>query len=165
MSDRDHHMRLQRFSAHSILCAAALSLASCGGGDERKQRENLQRAGIVDEDRATIWDLFGNRDDPNTTVRVNGYIWRAALEVLDFLPIQAVDPFTGVIVTGYGRPAGGAVAWRATVLVNDPALDARSLHLSLERQGGGTVDADTVRAVENAILTRARQLRIGADGF
>jgi len=80
---------------------------------------------------------FGGRDDgPPTeqatrvrggdTVAVNRYIWNASLDVLSFLPIQSVDPFTGVIVTGFGTPPGGTRAYRATVLVNDPALDARS---------------------------------------
>jgi hypothetical protein len=45
-------------------------------------------------------------------------------------------------------------------LVQDPALDARSLKLSLQSRGGGAVDPATVRAVEDAILTRARQLRV-----
>lgn len=110
--------------------------------------------------RSTIWDLFSNNNDPNVTVEVNKYIWNASLDILNFLPIQSVDPFTGVIVTGYGRPPGGGRAYRATVYVQDPALDARSLKVALESQGGGAVDPDTVRAVEDAILTRARQLRI-----
>ena len=42
----------------------------------------------------------------------------------------------------------------------DPALDARSLKLSLQGAGGSAVAPDTVRAVEDAILTRARQLRV-----
>ncbi|MEO1796110.1 MAG: DUF3576 domain-containing protein [Pseudomonadota bacterium] len=114
---------------------------------------------------------FGNRNDgPPTeqatrvrggdTVAVNRYIWNASLEVLSFLPIQTVDPFTGVIVTGFGTPPGGSRAYRATVLVNDPALDARSLKVSLVTSSGPASPA-TVRAVEDAILTRARQLRTG----
>lgn len=96
------------------------------------------------------------------TVAVNRHIWNASLEVLNFLPIQSVDPFTGVIVTGFGTPPGGGQAYRATVLVNDPALEARSLTLSLVTRRG-PASAATVQAVENAILTRARQLRL-ADG-
>ena len=99
-------------------------------------------------------------DDPNTTVEVNKYIWQASLEVLNFLPIESVDPFTGVIVTGYGRPPGGGRAYRATIYVQDPALDARSLKVALQGQGGASVAPETVRAVEDAILTRARQLRV-----
>lgn len=109
--------------------------------------------------RSTIWDLFRNADDPNTTIEVNKYIWVAALDVLDFLPIESVDPFTGVIVTGYGTPPGGGQAYRATIYVQDPALDARSLKLSLQTRSG-PVDPETLRAVEDAILSRARELRI-----
>ena len=43
--------------------------------------------------------------------------------------------------------------------MQDPALDARSLKLSLMSKGGA-VDPATVRAIEDAILTRARQLRV-----
>ena len=73
--------------------------------------------------------------------------------------MQQVDPFSGLIVTGFGTPPGGGRAYRATVHVTDPALDARSLKVALATRSGA-VDADTVRAVEDAILTRARQLRI-----
>ena len=56
-------------------------------------------------------------------------------------------------------PPGGGTAYRATVLVNDPALDARSLNVALLTRNGA-VDRETTRAVEDAILTRARELRI-----
>lgn len=108
---------------------------------------------------STLADLFTNNTDPNTSVEVNKYLWQASLEVLDFLPIQSVDPFSGVIVTGYGTPPGGGGSYRATVFVQDPALDARSLKLALESRGG-PVSSETTKAVEDAIMTRARQLRI-----
>lgn len=131
---------------------------------DRKARADAQRAALArasgeDKPKSTIFDLFKNSDNPNTTVEVNKYLWQASLEVLDFLPIESVDPFTGVIVTGYGTPPGGGRAYRATIYVQDPALDARSLKISLQSKGGA-VPAETARAVEDAILTRARQLRI-----
>lgn len=98
-------------------------------------------------------------------VKVNRFLWTASLEVLNFLPVQSADPFTGVITTGYGRPPGGGRAYRATILISDPALDARSLNVALQSQGGGAVAAGTQRAVEDAILNRARQLRIQAGRF
>lgn len=161
-----------------LIGALGVTLVACGrgpgsgigSGDSLRFGGNTDRAGVQQgqaqaaraqgERRSTIWDLFDNRDDPNTTVEVNKYIWNAALDVLNFLPIQSVDPFTGVIVTGYGAPPGGGRAYRATVYVQDPALDARSLKVALESRGGGAVSPDTVRAVEDAILTRARQLRL-----
>ena len=94
---------------------------------------------------------------PNVTLEVNKYLWTASIDVLGFMPVQSADPFSGLIVFGYGTPPGGSRAYRATVLIDDPALDARSLNLSVQSRSG-PADADTVRAVEDAILTRARQL-------
>lgn len=112
----------------------------------------------------TIWSIF-NRTTGEQNVEVNRYLWAASLEVLNFLPVQSVDPFTGVIVTGYGTPPGGGNAYRATVLIDDPALDARSLTLALQTRGGRTVNTATTRAVEDAILSRARELRITDNKF
>jgi hypothetical protein len=79
---------------------------------------------------------------------------------LDFLPIQTVDPFSGVISTGYGTPPGGGRSYRATIYIRDSSLDARSLNVALQSSGGRAVPESTARAVEDAILTRARQIRI-----
>jgi hypothetical protein len=130
--------------------------------DNTLTRQEREDQGASD---TTLFEAFNNSDDPNITVRVNKYLWVAALDILNFLPVESVDPFTGVFVTGYGRPPGGGRAYRATVYVTDPALDARSLRVSLQTQGGGPVNAETQRAVEDAILTRARQLRIQDGGL
>ena len=112
----------------------------------------------------TIWSIF-NRKSAERSVSVNKYLWSASLEVLNFLPVQSVDPFTGVIVTGYGTPPGGGQSYRATVLIDDPALDARSLNVALQTRGGRAVNRATARAVEDAILSRARELRIADNRF
>lgn len=98
------------------------------------------------------------------SVAVNRYLWHASLEVLNFLPVESADPFTGVIVTGFGVPPGGSVAYRATVYVSDPALDARALNVALFTRSG-PVAAETAEAVEDAILDRARQLRMRDRGL
>lgn len=151
----------------ALICGAAVALSGCGGKGiggifSRKTGSGTQTAQtqVAGQPRqSTVWDLFSNSDNPNVTVEVNKYLWNASLEVLNFLPVESVDPFTGVIVTGFGVPPGGGQAYRATILVNDPALDARSLNVALVSRSG-PVSAETLRAVEDAILTRARQLRI-----
>ena len=109
----------------------------------------------------SIFDAF-RRNPPDVSVEVNRYLWNASLDVLNFMPIESVDPFTGVIVFGYGTPPGGGQAYRGTVHIKDPALEARALSVALQTRTG-PVAAGTQRAVEDAILSRARQLRI-ADG-
>ena len=165
----------------SIAVVCALILSGCSGGlggvfgtaapaqpqteaqlgaQAALDAQNAAQSAATSGDRkSTLWDLFSNSDDPNTTVEVNKYIWVAALDVLSFLPIESIDPFTGVIVTGYGTPPGGGRAYRATIYVQDPALDARSLKIAMQTKGG-PVDPETLRAVEDAILSRARELRI-----
>ncbi len=148
------------------------TLAACGGlrNNSGSSQQNYPRPSLngsndveTDPDR-TVWSIFRKKSAENK-VQVNRYIWAATLEVLNFMPIQTVDPFTGVIVTGYGTPPGGGRAYRATVLIDDPALDARALNVALQTRGGGPVSKATSRAVEDAILSRARELRIADSKF
>lgn len=166
--------RIARLSATLILVAG---LAACGGGGSGSGSlgagsgpassgigsgggQKTQAATVAPRRESTFWDLFSNRQNPNSAVAVNKYLWNASLEVLNFLPVQSIDPFTGVIVTGYGTPPGGGRSYRATIMVSDPSLDARSLKVSLQGAGGSAVAPETVRQVEDAILTRARQMRV-----
>ncbi len=119
----------------------------------------LTGCGIIGPKTNKSATLQAARVNGAETVAVNRYLWAASLDVLSFLPIQSADPFTGVIITGFGTPPGGGRAYKATVHVRDPALAARSLHLSLVTRNG-PASIGTVRAVENAILSRARQLRV-----
>ena len=109
-------------------------------------------------EKVSIFDALISPDE-NTNVRVNKYLWNASLETLSFLPLDSADPFTGVLVMGWGRAPGSSRQYRATVLVQDPALDARSLKVSIQTRSG-VASAETVRRIEDAILTRARQLRV-----
>lgn len=148
-----------------IVLALGLVLSGCGRvGGFMNSETRSERMAQENANRTSLFDLFENRDDPNTTLEVNKYLWNASLDVLNFLPIQSADPFSGVIVTGYGTPPGGGRAYRATIYVRDPALEARSLNVALATRSG-PVPTETVRAVEDAILTRARQLRIRDMGL
>ena len=142
------------------LAAAALAVAGCSGngGNRSGGGSGLFTGSSEPEGGSTVWDLFGNNNSPDTAFQVNRYIWNASLDVLDFLPLETVEPFTGVIETGWGRPPNGRAEYRVTVLIKDPALDARALSVSVYDRSG-PVDADVVEEIENAILSRARQLR------
>ncbi len=140
------------FAKITVISTSLLALSACAS-------LNPFSGGSNSEASAT---RQASRVNGAESVAVNRYIWAAALDVLNFLPIESVDPFTGVIVMGYGTPPGGNRAYRATVYITDPALDARSLNVALQSRSG-TVSAETQRAIEDAILSRARQIRI-ADG-
>jgi hypothetical protein len=137
------------------------SLAACGGSGNIGSNP-FSSLGSIGGNRAEAATQQAARTRGNENVAVNRYLWAASLDVLSFLPVQSVDPFTGVIVMGYGTPPGGNLAYRATIQISDPALDARSLNVAILTRSGPAA-AETTRAIEDAILSRARQLRI-ADG-
>ena len=85
---------------------------------------------------------------------MNRYIWQAALDVLDFMPIETIDP-ASMHSKRFLVPPGGK-QYRATIYVIDPALEARSLRVSMQTKSG-PVSSATMKEIENAILSRARQ--------
>lgn len=156
----------------AVILTVSLGLSACGGSKNAginpadapsadSYITNNRESAPTNYEASSIWDVFGP-DTSEQTANVNRYLWNASLDVLSFLPVQSVDPYTGVILTGYGTPPGGGRSYRATVHIKDAALDARALNVSLQSKGGA-VSPSTARAVEDAILSRARQLRI-ADG-
>jgi hypothetical protein len=169
---------------HLAIVAALAGLSACGTPEQRQEqaRINAERAesdsinsALGDpvgtptqqvQERETLFDLLDDDSDPSRQIAVNRYLWAASLDTLAFLPIEAADPFSGLITTDWGRIAGDPTPVRVTVLINDPALDARSLRVAGFRQQGGRavpLNAAENRQLEDAILTRARQMRIEAN--
>ena len=115
-----------------------------------------------------------NRDVPNrlapskmTSIGVNAYLWRAAIDTLSFAPLLQADPNGGVIVTDwYATPQNPGERIKLTVSILDQDLRADALRVAASRQvnqSGTWVDAPvaaaTVQKLEDIILTRARDLR------
>ena len=120
--------------------------------------DQTKKKGIVlIDDNGKLGDLFKSGGDEIGSV--NKYLWQASIEVLSFLPIDSADPFSGIIVFGKGKAPGSSQSYDATVYISDPALDARSLSVTV-RSSNGTVSSEAKREIEQAILSRARQLRL-----
>jgi hypothetical protein len=120
--------------------------------------DQVKKKGIVlIDDNGKLGDLFKSGGDEIGSV--NKYLWQASIEVLNFLPINSADPFSGIIIFGKGKAPGSAQSYDATVYISDPALDARSLSVTV-RSANGTVSSAAKREIESAILSRARQLRL-----
>jgi len=118
----------------------------------------IKKKGIVlIDDNGKLGDLFKSGGDEIGSV--NKYLWQASIEVLSFLPINSADPFSGIIVFGKGKAPGSSQSYDATIYISDPALDARSLSVTV-RSSNGTVSSEAKREIELAILSRARQLRL-----
>jgi hypothetical protein len=105
-----------------------------------------------------------------TTIGVNSYLWRAALDTLSFAPMAQVDSNGGVMVTDwYTNPNSPSERVKVTATILDRDLRADALRVAASRQvlqNGQWIDAPvaaaTVQKLEEIILTRARDLRRNA---
>lgn len=140
-----------------IATMAALSvfalLAACGGHQKARPQADIAASKV-------------------TTIGVNGYLWRASLDTLSFMPLVQTDSNGGVIVTDwYTNPNSPAERMKLTVTILDQDLRADALRVAASRQvmqGGqwvnAPVQAATVQKLEEIILTKARDLRRQAIG-
>ncbi len=143
--------RALRVAAAIVIGAGlALPLAACGGKQARPKA-----------------DLAASRV---TTIGVNSYLWRAALDTVSFMPLLQTDSAGGVIVTDwYANPANPGERVKLTITILDQDLRADAVRVAASRQvaaAGGWADAPvqaaTVQRLEDIILTKARELRRGA---
>jgi hypothetical protein len=106
------------------------------------------------------------------TVGVNSYLWHATLDTLSFMPLASADPFGGVIITDwYSSPQDLNERMKVTIYILDRRLRADGIKIAVFRQtrsNEGWVDApvnaETSTKLEDAILTRARELRLASTG-
>jgi Domain of unknown function (DUF3576) len=167
-----------------------LSLAACGGNPDAvkendarhgtkaaTERDMIQGLGGKNREEGTIFGpggIFGSKadrkEDNGSGVAVNAYLWRASLDTINFIPLVSADPFGGVIITDWYTPAETPnERMKVQVTILDRELRADGVRVAVFKQqtspkGGAWVDAQvdprTNIDIENAILTRARQLRI-----
>ena len=115
----------------------------------------------------------GKKTAPKTNVQqgigVNGYLWRASLDTLSFMPLLTADPWGGVInYDWYINPQAPNERFKATVFILDTRLRADALNVTVTKEVKGAdgqwtaapVAAQTEADLENAILTKARQLNL-----
>ena len=102
-------------------------------------------------------------------VGVNSYLWRATLDTVSFMPLASADPFGGVIITDwYSPPDQPSERFKVNIFILGRELRADGVRASVFRQKrdgnaqwvDAPVDQATGTDLENAILTRARQMRL-----
>lgn len=164
-------MRLRRYAFAGF---AAVLLAGCGleGEEPRELTDREIQSGSRLDTPSTIGDLFdfggGDEDRPGERMEVNRYLWQASLDTLEFLPLASTDPFSGVIATDWSvSPSAPSERYKVAVRITSPKLEANSLTVAVYREQRRDdtwipveVSDSTPLRIEDAILTRARQLRI-----
>jgi Domain of unknown function (DUF3576) len=156
-----------------LLAVCACSLAACGTTSSMDSTATTSSSG--GGIGSYIWPFGGGSDQMNAMANqpqlgVNGFIWRATLDTLNFLPLASADPVGGVVISDwYAAPDKPDEHMKVTVYILDRRLRADAVKVSVFRQVrtlNGWTDAqtnpDTGVKLENAILARARELRLAA---
>ena len=150
-------MRLLNVVVLAPVLALTLGLAGCGSDDT-----------MPDTGGATAISAGGG-----STLGVNSYLWHATLDTMRFVPLASADPFGGVVITDwYSPPQTPNERMKVTIYILDRSLRADGLKVAVFRQtkdaSGAWADAavagETSTRLEDAILTRARELRLASEG-
>lgn len=146
-----------RVAAAALIATAALSAGAC----------SIFGSSTANTATSTSADMSAGETGG---IGVNAYLWRASLDTLSFLPLASADPYGGVIITDwYANPQKTDERLKATVYILDTRLRADGVSAAVFREtlvnGAWTpasVSPETNIALEDAILAKARQLRLGA---
>jgi predicted small lipoprotein YifL len=169
-----------------VVAALVFGLAACGnfGGDDtvypdddNRKRGTSSSYEAGDGRLLGEGGLFGESgpDDEGAAggsgIGVNSYLWRASLDTISFMPVASADPFGGVILTDwYSPPEAADERFKVNLYILGRQLRADGLRAAVFRQERGAqgqwrdveVNGQTATELENAILSRAREMRVAA---
>jgi Domain of unknown function (DUF3576) len=153
------------------LAACACLIAACSSSTT----DPVPTASTSSSGGSWYWPFGGDDGDDlaagdTAQLGVNSYLWRATLDTMNFLPLASADPVGGVIISDwYAAPDRPDEHMKVTVYILDRRLRADAVKVSVFRQvrnANGWTDAqvnpDTGIRLENAILARARELRLSS---
>lgn len=167
-----------------IALTSVLLLTACGANTEAKYPTGANRAAtggnnnIYNESQSIFGEggleLFSSKDKSNSDsgvgLGVNALLWRATLDAINFMPITTADPFGGTIITDwYSNADAPNERFKVNAYILGQELRADNVKARIFRQtksGSNWVDAPSDdaanRQLEDAILTRARELRVAS---
>jgi len=160
----------------ALFLSAMLLVAACSGlssgpsvlNEDAAERQRKQDGSVFGE-AITLGGDSASGGAAASGISVNGYLWRASLDTISFMPLSQADAFGGVIVTDWSSlPDVPNERYKMTVYILSRELRADGVRVSMFRQERGSngewLDAPVSEGVpariENAILLRARQMRI-----
>lgn len=122
-------------------------------------------------------NLLGGKDDDEAAtgsgIAVNSFLWRATLDTLSFIPLASADPIGGVIITDwYENPEAQGERFKVNATILDKRLRSDGVRVSVFKQKldskksknwrDAASDPALAKKLEDAILTRARELKIAS---
>lgn len=137
------------------------------------RRENDMKSLITkSNDPIVIYGGKKSSESGGGTGFSGGYLWRAALDSISFMPLISVDSNSGVILTDwYASPKTPNEKFKFNILVLNSELQISSIKVNAFRQvqsvsgqwKSAEVSRELIRTVEDNILKRAIALKAKAN--
>ena len=148
-------------------------LSACSSYNDTVKNTNKPEPGLFSKDASkgvNITKLFEPTSDI-TNVNVNGYLWRASLDVLSIAPLISTDAFGGTIVTDwYTNKNIKNKRIKITAYIRTPELRSDGIKVKVHIQklinnvwSDTVTDNSLASKIENNILNEARNLRVNAN--
>ncbi len=163
-----------------LLVGTTLILGACSGDIKKEERYPTADRRIVGNDiykkpKGLFGDsglkiLGGDKKPGSDVITVNSFLWRASLDTVSFMPLSTVDPFGGVILTDwYSNPDTPDERYKLNIFVIGSQLRSDGIKATMFKQRRSkagwrdvAVDDSNNTAIEDAILKRARELRVAS---
>ena len=155
----------------SFSLGTALLLSSCSGLKTTPVKEPEEPVSVFTGKPGGIkLSDFGKKDQSGDSLPVNALLWRAALDIASFVPLDDVDTFGGSIVTEWHQPKetpNQRLKLTMFVVGRELRSDAITVRAYIQnRLGTDWVDAGRDESLghklEDLVLARARELRAAA---
>jgi len=156
----------------SFSLGTALLLSSCSGLKTTPVEQPEEPVSVFTGKPGGIKlsDFGSKKSSSGDSLPVNALLWRAALDIASFVPLDDVDTFGGSIVTEWHQPKdtpNQRLKLTMFVIGRELRSDAITVRAYIQnRLGTEWVDAGRDEALgsklEDLVLTRARELRAAA---
>ena len=147
-------------------------LSACSSNNDTVSNINKPEPGLFSKDASkgiNITQLFEPKSDI-TNVNVNGYLWRASLDVLSIAPLISTDALGGIIITDwYTNKNIKDKRIKITAYIKTSELRSDGIKVKVHVQklidniwSNTITDNNLALKIENNILNEARNLRVKA---
>ena len=158
-----------------IIFLSILVLSGCSNMpffDGEPQQEEKGKPGLFSKDskKGISLDSILSQKDGSSNLNINGYLWRASLNVLSIAPLISTDALGGTIITDWymnKNIKNQRIKITAFIKTSELRSDGIEIKVHLQEKKNGTW-SDTTRnisletQIENQILNEARILRINS---
>ena len=160
-----------------LLAFILILISACSSNNSifQNPKTNEKRTpGLFSKDSekgVSLSDILNQRASPGNNVNVNGYLWRASLNILSIAPLISTDALGGTIITDwYVKKNIKDKRIKITAYIKTSELRSDGIEVKVHVQklinniwSDTITDSNLASKIENTILNEARNLRISAN--